>query len=371
MPRPIRPLIVLGTRPEAVKLAPLIQHCRARSDAFAPIVCSTGQHREMLRQTLGYFQITPEIDLDLMEPGQTLARLASKCITQVDAVLETHQPTCVVVQGDTTTVMATSIAAFFRHLPIVHVEAGLRTGDLQAPWPEEFNRRVAGVVARLHCAPTERSAQALLREGTPPTHVRVTGNTVIDALLWSIGRERDRSDEHRSRFPFLGDGRVVLITGHRRESFGDGLESTCAAIAELAQRHRDVQFIYPVHLNPNVQGPVHARLGAFPNVHLVPPADYPAFVWLMDRASVILTDSGGVQEEAPSLGKPVLVTRDKTERPEAIEAGVAELVGTDRETIVRRVSELLGDDRPREPKNPYGDGHAAQRIADWMIESWG
>ena len=286
-----------------------------------------------------------------------------------------RQPDCVVVQGDTTTVMAASMAAFYRQTPVVHVEAGLRTGDLMAPWPEEFNRRVTGIVTELHCAPTETAAQALAREGVSEDSIRVTGNTVIDALLHTVQQER-RDDAHwRQKYPAATAESVVLITGHRRENFGGGLSAICDAIVELAQHHPETQFIYPVHLNPNVKGPVHDRLGEQPNVHLVPPADYPEFVWLMDRSTVVLTDSGGVQEEAPSLKSAVLVTREKTERPEAVEAGLAELVGTDRALIVRRVSECLAEQKARSDQsivnNPYGDGKASPRIVDWMIERWG
>ncbi len=373
---PLRPLIVLGTRPEAIKLAPLIRHCLDRPDEIAPIVCSTGQHREMLAQVLSYFDITPDVELRLMQPGQTLTSLTAACLTAVDETIRQQRPDCLVVQGDTTTVMASSMAAFYHHLPIVHVEAGLRTGDLLAPWPEEFNRRVAGIVATLHCAPTNRAAESLQAEGVPQTNVRVTGNTVIDALLWTAQRERADARRWEQKYPFVDGGSMVLVTGHRRENFGSGLQQICDALTQLAADYPDTQFVYPVHLNPNVQGPVHDRLSRFANVHLVPPADYPEFVWLMDRSRLILTDSGGVQEEAPSLGKPVLVTREKTERPEAVEAGLAELVGTDRQRIVDSVSRVLSktpqtDNAPQAQgfQNPYGDGQASQRITDWMLEA--
>jgi UDP-N-acetylglucosamine 2-epimerase (non-hydrolysing) len=357
-------------------MSPLILECQKRPADIQPIVCSTGQHREMLAQVLGYFGITPDIDLGLMKPGQTLTGLTSACLLAVDEVIVQQKPDCVVVQGDTTTVMASAMAAFYHHIPVVHVEAGLRTGDLMAPWPEEFNRRVAGIVTQLHCAPTQRSADALLAEKVPAANVRVTGNTVIDALLHSVAKQRSETASLAQKYPAAMADSVVLITGHRRENFGGGLAQTCDAIAELARTHPDTQFIYPVHLNPNVQGPVHDLLGGLNNVHLVPPADYPEFVWLMDRATVVLTDSGGVQEEAPSLDCAVLVTREKTERPEAVEAGLAELVGTDRQKIVTRVSESLAQRAGRAKSaatetiinNPYGDGKASQRIADWMIE---
>ncbi len=371
----LRPFIVFGTRPEAIKLAPVVKECLNRPDQVAPIVCSTGQHREMLDQVLGYFEIQPDLDLGLMKPNQTLAGLTAGCVQAVDAAINQHNPDCVVVQGDTTTVMASAMAAFYHKLPVVHVEAGLRTGDILSPWPEEFNRRVAGIVTSLHCAPTQRSADALLNEGIPETNVRVTGNTVIDALLQTAERERADDSRWREMYPAATAESVVLITGHRRENFGQGLADTCGAISDLAKAHPQTQFIYPVHLNPKVKGPVHEMLGGIENVHLIPPADYPQFVWLMDQASVVLTDSGGVQEEAPSLRNRVLVTRDKTERPEAVDAGLAELVGTDRKLIVEKVSEALqqaGDNKGTVDfaKNPYGDGFASKRIVDWMLEAF-
>ncbi|WP_199773878.1 non-hydrolyzing UDP-N-acetylglucosamine 2-epimerase [Stieleria maiorica] len=368
---PLRPLIVFGTRPEAIKLAPLVMECKARPEQVEPIVCSTGQHREMLAQVLSYFSITPEIDLGLMQPGQTLTALTARCLEAVDRVIDQCQPDCIVVQGDTTTVMASAIVAFYHRLPVVHVEAGLRTGDLAAPWPEEFNRRVTGIVTTLHCAPTARSESALLAEGVARQQIRVTGNTVIDALLHTVAKERADDARWQEKYPMALADSVVLVTGHRRENFGGGLEQICAALTELAASHPQTEFIYPVHLNPNVHGPVHQLLGGAKNIHLVPPADYPEFVWLMDRATLVLTDSGGVQEEAPSLGGAVLVTRTKTERPEAVDAGLAELVGTDRQQIVRRASELLA--KPKDSRgatvidNPYGDGKAAKRIVDWMV----
>lgn len=372
-------MIVLGTRPEAIKLAPVILACQAHP-SIEPLVCSTGQHREMLQQVLDYFEIEPDIDLGLMKPGQTLSGLTARCIQAIDEKIVSENPDCVVVQGDTTTVMAAAMVAFYHRKPIVHVEAGLRTGDLDAPWPEEFNRRVAGIVTELHCAPTETAAEALRAEAVDPERVRVTGNTVIDALFHSVARERLASERWLEKYPMLGgdaaDRPLVLITGHRRENFGGGLENICDAITQLAQSHPETTFVYPVHLNPNVQGPVHQRLGQLSNVHLVPPAGYPEFVWLMDRAGVVLTDSGGVQEEAPSLGAVVLVTREKTERPEAIEAGLATLVGTDPERIVAAVTDALaaidgkpsshGPLDPASIENPYGDGKASERIIEWM-----
>lgn len=367
----LRPLLVFGTRPEAIKMAPVVRACRARPSEIEPIVCLTGQHREMLAQVTEYFGITHDVDLDLMRPNQTLAGLTARCIERIDEVLAERQPDCVVAQGDTTTVMCASLAAFYRRIPFVHVEAGLRTGDIFSPFPEEMNRRVATLATALHCAPTERSRQNLLREGVADETIHVTGNTVIDALLWSVERERAAGCSWAEKHAMLGDRRMVLITGHRRENFGGGFENICRAIAELAARFPDVAFVYPVHLNPNVQEPVRRLLSECRNVHLLPPAPYPEFVWLMDRSTLILTDSGGVQEEAPSLKKPILVMRDTTERPEALDAGAVELVGTDETRIVESVTRLLRDPaeyaRRQIEHSPYGDGHAAARIVDLLL----
>jgi UDP-N-acetylglucosamine 2-epimerase (non-hydrolysing) len=365
-------LLVFGTRPEAIKMAPVVRECLARPDEVEPVVCLTGQHREMLKQVTDYFEIDADLDLDLMRPHQTLADLTARCVVGLDEVLEQRRPHCIAVQGDTTTVMCAALAAFYRRVPLVHVEAGLRTGDLTAPWPEELNRRIASLTTALHCAPTQSSANNLLREGHASDSVHVTGNTVIDSLLWTVQRERANqhywSEKHRA----IGDRRLVLITGHRRENFGPAFRQVCAAIVELARRFRDVEFLYPVHLNPNVQGPVYELLGGEPNVHLTAPAAYPEFVWLMDRSTLILSDSGGVQEEAPSLKKPVLVMREKTERPEALEAGAVELVGTSIERILQRGSALLSDPaeyaRHQLDANPYGDGQAAPRIVQLMLQ---
>ncbi|MCA9149742.1 MAG: UDP-N-acetylglucosamine 2-epimerase (non-hydrolyzing) [Planctomycetales bacterium] len=368
----LKAMLIFGTRPEAIKMAPVVKECLSRPDELETIVCLTGQHREMLQQVTDYFDIQADIDLKLMSPNQTLAGLTARCIQGLDEVLEQHKPDCVVAQGDTTTVMASSLVAFYRRIPLVHVEAGLRTGNMLAPWPEEMNRRVTGLIASLHCAPTERSAANLLSERVDPDTVHVTGNTVIDALLWAVDRERANDVQWREKYASLRDHRMVLITGHRRENFGQGFNDICESIRQLSERYPRVEFVYPVHLNPNVQGPVHDILGKCTNVHLVAPAPYPEFVWLMDRSAIILTDSGGVQEEAPTLKKPILVMRETTERPEAMDAGAVELVGTSIERIVGRVSALLDD--PVEyahhqiEKNPYGDGLAAQRIVDLMLK---
>lgn len=370
--RKLRVMLTFGTRPEAIKMAPLVHACHRRADLLEAIVCTTGQHREMLDQVTGYFGVKVDCDLALMTPNQTLADFTARCLKSLDVVLAEYQPDCLVVQGDTTTVLAAGMAAFYRRIPLVHVEAGLRTGNMQAPWPEEFNRRVAGLVAALHCAPTAWAADNLLREGVAPERVYVTGNTVIDALLWTVARERKRSGFWQKKYAFLGRRPLVLITGHRRENFGEGLERVCTAIGILAKRFPEVEFLYPVHLNPHVQEPVQRLLSGRKNVYLQPPAAYPEFVWLMDRATLILTDSGGVQEEAPSLRKPVLVTRETTERPEALQAGAIALVGTEVKRIVEQTSLLLSDAeiyRQRQiDRNPYGDGHAAEHILELMLQ---
>lgn len=370
--RKLEALLLFGTRPEAIKMAPIVHECRRRAGDVEAIVCLSGQHREILAPVVDYFQISPAYNLDLMQPNQTLADLTARCLQGVDQLLAELRPDCVVAQGDTTTVLATAMAAFYRRVPFVHVEAGLRTGNLDAPWPEEMNRRVASLATRLHCAPTPLAAEHLRHEGFDPQSIHVTGNTVIDALQWALERERRDDDHWRRRFAVLGDRKMVLITGHRRESFGEGLQSICRAIARLADSFPDVEFVYPVHLNPNVQLPVRHILANRPNVRLLEPATYPAFVWLMDRATLILTDSGGVQEEAPSLRKPVLVMRDTTERPEAVAVGAAELVGTSEARIVERVSVLLTNQdeyaRRQVDTNPYGDGRAAPRIVDLMLD---
>ena len=352
-------------------MAPVVQACRGRRRPVEPTVCLTGQHREMLAQVTEYFGIRADVHLDVMTPNQTLSRLTARCVEGIDEVIVRRGCDCVVAQGDSTTAMAASLAAFYRRKPLVHVEAGLRTGNLSAPWPEELNRRVADMVSALLCAPTRRAAEALLAEGAPPGSVHVTGNTVIDALLQTVHRERAGSERWEQKYPMLADAPVVLVTGHRRESFGQGLENICRALLSLARRFPDHQFVYPVHLNPNVGEPVRRMLSGPQNVHLVEPTAYPEFVWLMDRSRLILTDSGGVQEEAPSLRKPVLVMRETTERPEGVEAGAARLVGTSAETIVEGATTLLTDPAQyaacQIDHNPYGDGHAAERIVDLML----
>ncbi|WP_368763157.1 non-hydrolyzing UDP-N-acetylglucosamine 2-epimerase [Klebsiella michiganensis] len=362
-------LTVFGTRPEAIKMAPLV-HALAKDPHFEAKVCVTAQHREMLDQVLKLFSIIPEYDLNIMQPGQGLTEITCRILEGLKPVLESFKPDVVLVHGDTTTTMAASLAAFYQRIPVGHVEAGLRTGDLSSPWPEEGNRTLTGHLATYHFAPTETSRQNLLRENIADNRITVTGNTVIDALFWV--RDRVLSDEalHNEltqRYPFLANGKkMILVTGHRRESFGRGFEQICHALAEIAANNPDVQIVYPVHLNPNVSEPVKRILGHVENVILIEPQDYLPFVWLMNRAWLILTDSGGIQEEAPSLGKPVLVMREMTERPEAVSAGTVCLVGTDSQRIVNEVTRLLQDESAYQAMsrahNPYGDGHACHRI---------
>lgn len=364
----MRVLTVFGTRPEAIKMAPVVR-ALADDPSCEGLVCVTAQHREMLDQVLDLFAIRPDRDLDVMRENQDLAQLTAAVVTGMMDVLAELRPDRVLVHGDTTTTLATSLAAFYARIPVGHVEAGLRTGDMARPYPEEMNRRVADTLADMHFAPTERARANLLAEGTDPASVFVTGNTVIDALLDVAGRLKSDPALQRdmtARFPFLDPARrLVLVTGHRRESFGEGFERICEALATLAARD-DVQIVYPVHLNPNVQEPVNRHLGNLENVHLLAPLDYLPFVHLLAHCHVVVTDSGGIQEEAPSLGKPVLVMRDVTERPEAVEAGTVRLVGTDVGRIVEETARLLDDEdhyrAMSRAHNPYGDGQAAERI---------
>jgi UDP-N-acetylglucosamine 2-epimerase (non-hydrolysing) len=373
--------IIFGTRPEAIKLAPVILALRKQPEILSH-VCVTAQHREMLDQVLEIFSIIPQSDLNIMRPDQSLAELTARASVGIDSYLRDERPSLVIVQGDTTTTFIATLVAFYHHIPVAHVEAGLRTGNVEAPWPEEANRILTSRLAALHFAPTEINENNLLAEGVPREKIFVTGNTVIDALFLAA----EKVKEHPFRIPGISmelvstwdSSKIVLITGHRRESFGERFKVICQAIARLAKHFTDVQFVYPVHLNPNVRGPVMQILGkdkGLRNVHLLDPLPYLPFVALMERSTLILTDSGGIQEEAPSLGKPVLVLRDTTERPEAVEAGTAKLVGTNSENIIREVSRLLVDPVAYKDmatkKNPYGDGKASERIVKTIMDQFG
>jgi UDP-N-acetylglucosamine 2-epimerase (non-hydrolysing) len=373
-------LFIFGTRPEAIKMAPVIKELQKHPGHFAVSVCVTAQHRQMLDQVLELFEIVPDFDLDIMKPGQSLTDVTCNVLKGLAPVLEKSKPDLVLVHGDTTTTMAASLAAYYQKIAVGHVEAGLRTGNIYSPWPEEMNRRLTGAITRFHFAPTEQSRQNLLAEGVADETITVTGNTVIDALLMvrskmvvgnigaMIGQNLVLKYQGLASILASNNGkRLILVTGHRRENFGEGFENICYALKEIAATHSDVEVIYPVHLNPNVQEPVKRILSDAPGVHLIEPLDYLPFVWLMNRAYLIITDSGGVQEEAPSLGKPVMVMRDTTERPEAVTAGTVILVGTDRQKIVAVAYQLLTDKVAYEAMtrahNPYGDGIAAERIA--------
>lgn len=368
-------LIVFGTRPEAIKMAPLVR-ALAADKRFDSKVCVTAQHREMLDQVLALFNITPEFDLDTMKSGQTLTDITVAIIKGLEPVLASYKPDVVLVHGDTATTLATSIAAYYQQIRVGHVEAGLRTSNIYSPWPEEGNRKLTGAIASYHFAPTETSKQNLLSENVAEKTINVTGNTVIDALLLvkrNIDQNEELASELSARYPFLDSSKkMLLVTGHRRESFGDGFERICEALKQVAKAFSDVQIVYPVHLNPNVQRPVNRLLSELDNVFLIEPQDYLPFVYLMMRSHIILTDSGGIQEEAPALGKPVLVMRDTTERPEAVAAGTVKLVGTDVSKIVSEVTSLLTDgvayDRMSCAHNPYGDGKACQRILDKLFQ---
>lgn len=373
-----RVLCVFGTRPEAIKMAPVVAELRRFPASFESRVCVTGQHRQMLDQVLELFQLRPEYDLQLMEKHQSLAKLTCGVLKGLGPVVKEFRPDLVLVHGDTTTTFAASLAAFYEKVAVGHVEAGLRTGNIYSPWPEEINRRLTSAIAQFQFAPTEQAKRNLIGEGVSERSIFVTGNTVIDALL-NVS-ERIRADSKlrmtmERRFSFLRPGtRLILVTGHRRESFGLGFESICQALKTVAERDHEVEIVYPVHLNPSVREPVRRLLSGVRGIHLIEPLEYIPFVYLMDRAYLILTDSGGVQEEAPSLGKPVLVMRDLTERPEAVNAGTVKLVGTDAGRICAGVFELLTNPRAydsmRKAHNPYGDGKSASRIVTALVD-WG
>ena len=366
-------LLVFGTRPEAIKMCPLVKEFQKYPNDFETVVCVTGQHREMLDQVLEIFGVKPDFDLNIMKLGQDLYDVTARVLTGMRDVLDAVKPDVVLVHGDTTTSMAAALAAFYRQIPVGHVEAGLRTHNLYSPWPEEMNRQVTGRIAEYDFAPTPLSRQNLLDEGVPEERITVTGNTVIDALHWVV--ENVLAKGYQPKDPSVAsllqdDRRKVLITGHRRENFGEGFISMCTAIRDLARKYPEVDFVYPMHLNPNVRKPIRQVFGDHPaeNLHFIEPLDYLDFVYLMSRSYIVLTDSGGIQEEAPGLGKPVLVMRDTTERPEALEAGTVKLVGTDYNRIVSEVSLLLDDpavyDTMSHAVNPYGDGKACPRIVE-------
>lgn len=368
----IKNLIIFGTRPEAIKMAPLIRAFQKNKDQFDTRVCVTAQHREMLDQVLAFFEITPDYDLDLMQPNQNLYTLTSDILLGLKPILEEFQPDYVYVHGDTTTTMASSIAAFYAGAKVCHVEAGLRTDNKRSPFPEEMNRQVTGRIADFHFAPTEQAKQNLLNEKVSENTILVTGNTVIDALLESTARVENLDNPEIEKLKTIIDPskKIILVTGHRRENHGQGFIAICEALKEIAQTNPEVQMIYPVHLNPKVQQPVYEVLGELKNIHLIAPLSYPAFVWLMNKSYLIITDSGGIQEEAPSLGKPVLVMRATTERPEALAAGTVILVGSDKEKIILECTSLLQDKEKYHQMsalhNPYGEGKACEKILEFM-----
>lgn len=368
----IKNLIVFGTRPEAIKMAPLVKEFKKNNVDFETRVCVTAQHREMLDQVLEFFEIVPDYDLDLMKPNQNLYTLTANIIVELKSVLEDFKPDYVYVHGDTTTTMAASIASFYSGAKVCHVEAGLRTHDKRSPFPEEINRQVTGRIADYHFAPTEKSKNNLLQENVSEESILVTGNTVIDALLESSSKVSSIDNDEIKYLNDIvdADKKLILVTGHRRENHGQGFINICEALKEIASKNSDVQIIYPVHLNPNVTKPVYDILSGVNNIMLIEPLAYPAFVWLMNKAYIIITDSGGVQEEAPSLGKPVLVMRDTTERPEAVEAGTVILVGTDTDKIISECFNLLDNkhmyQKMSELHNPYGDGKACERIVNFV-----
>ncbi|MCU4392057.1 UDP-N-acetylglucosamine 2-epimerase (non-hydrolyzing) [Acinetobacter courvalinii] len=369
-------LLVFGTRPEAIKMAPLALKLQHYSQDFETKVCVTGQHRQMLDQVLELFSLKPDFDLNLMKPGQTLSDVTSGVLKGLEQVFEQWLPDVILVHGDTATTFAASLAAYYHKIKVGHVEAGLRTGDLYSPWPEEANRQLTGVLANYHFAPTQSSYDNLIKENVNPATIVVTGNTVIDALLQvkqKVEQDQTLIEQFQQQFSFLEkEKKLILVTGHRRENFGQGFLNICQALANLAKKYPDIQIVYPVHLNPNVQQPVNALLADIDNVYLIAPQDYLPFVYLMNRSYLILTDSGGIQEEAPSLGKPVLVMRDTTERPEAVQAGTVRLVGTEIAAIEQSVAELLENPdvyaEMASAHNPYGDGTACQQIIQFLLQ---
>lgn len=363
-------LFIFGTRPEAIKMAPLIKELQSRDEKFDVKVCVTGQHREMLHQVLDFFSITPDYDLDIMKPNQTLFGVTASIFSKLEPVIDEAQPDVVLVQGDTTSVLAGAIGAFYKKIKVAHLEAGLRSGDMYSPFPEEMNRVLVSRLADYNFAPTKRAHDALISEGVADEKVYITGNTVIDALLLGVDIIKKQDQTHYEKVLEGVDlsKRIILVTGHRRESFGGGFENMCNAVRRVAESNQGVEVVYPVHLNPSVQEPVRRILGGLTNVHLINPLDYPNLLWLMEKSYIVLTDSGGIQEEAPTLGKPVLVMREVTERQEGVEAGTARLVGTSEDVIYNEVQTLLGDSDAYEKManaiNPYGDGTTSRQIAD-------
>ncbi len=371
-------LIVFGTRPEAIKMAPLVKAFQAQSDSFETKVCVTAQHREMLDQVLNLFEITPEYDLDIMKPGQDLYDVTSNVLLGMKPVLNDFKPDIVFVHGDTSTTFAASLAAFYQQISVAHIEAGLRTGDIYSPWPEEANRQLTSQITTYHFAPTATSKANLLKENVNEKRIEVTGNTVIDALFLALEKIKTNKQletdiiSHLSTLDYelAPDKKIILVTGHRRENHGQGFINICSALKEIALSNPDIDIVYPVHLNPNVQKPVKELLADVTNIYLIDPLQYEQFIYMMDKSHFIITDSGGVQEEAPSLGKPVLVMRDTTERPEALDAGTVKLVGTDTELIIKEAQELIENPAAYEhmskASNPYGDGHACQKVVEFL-----
>lgn len=374
----IRILSIFGTRPEAIKMAPIVHELSSHADIFDSRICVTAQHREMLDQVLKLFAITPDYDLDLMLKNQSLSELTARILSGIQPILREFRPDCVLVHGDTTTTFGATLAAFYEGIAVGHVEAGLRTGNLFAPWPEEANRRLTSVLTKFHFAPTQQAKLNLLNEEIEDSSITVTGNTVIDALLsvvTKLDQDPKLAESLAARFPFLDSYKcLILVTGHRRESFGPGFESFCHTLLKIAVENPDVQIVYPVHLNPNVWEPAHRILSGVNRIFLIEPEEYLPFVYLMTRCDLIITDSGGIQEEAPSLGKPVLVTREVTERPEAVSAGVATLVGSRGENLLSEVNKFLSEYRLNSQNkvflNPYGDGFASRRIVDVLIRAF-
>jgi UDP-N-acetylglucosamine 2-epimerase (non-hydrolysing) len=373
----LKTLCVFGTRPEAIKMAPVIHKLQAHPEINNE-VCVTGQHEEMLKPLLDLFAIEPQFNLKVMTSNQSLSDLTSRILLGMTEILKNCRPNLVLIHGDTTTTLATALAAYYQHIPVAHVEAGLRTGDIYKPWPEEANRKLSGVISSLHFAPTQSSRENLLQEAVDPSKIFITGNTVIDALFQIASKleaNPDLTSVMQCQFPMIkNDRKFILVTGHRRENFGQGFESICQALITIVKKFPEIDIIYPVHLNPNVQKPIKSLLKDINNIHLIEPVDYLPFVYLMKSSYLILTDSGGIQEEAPSLGKPVLVMRDLTERPEAVKAGTVTLVGTEVNKIVECISELLINKdkyhRMSRAQNPYGDGEAAQRIVNIIVDTF-